>query len=97
MAEESYNNSKANNQQSNDEGINFQDLLYLCVKNWYWFLISLLIALSLGVMYITMTQPVYTRQASLLIRDDDKNQSISRDFGQFSSMGAKNSRMNLHN
>ena len=96
MAEESYN-SKPKNKESGEEGINFQDLLFLCVKNWYWFLISLLIALSLGVMYITMTQPVFTRQASLLIRDDDRNQSISRDFGQFSSMGATKNRMNLHN
>ncbi|MBQ1722375.1 MAG: chromosome partitioning protein ParA, partial [Muribaculaceae bacterium] len=96
MAEEAYN-SKGYPKKPNDDSINFQDLLFLCAKNWYWFLISLLIALSLGVMYIMITQPVYTRQASLLIREDDKNQAISKEFSQFSAMGVSKSRTNLHN
>ena len=95
MAED--NNLNGKKHKSGEDTINFQDILFLCIKNWYWFLISLLVALTLGVIYITVTQPVYTCQASLLIRDDDKNQAISRDFGQFMTMGTNKSRMNLHN
>ena len=56
----------------NEESIKFQDILALCLKNWLWIAISLVICVTLGVLYLMRTQPEYTRSASLLIKNDSR-------------------------
>lgn len=90
-----YNSSPASSADDVNDSIDFKQLVYLCVSHWYWFLISFVVACALGVLYILVTQPVYTRQASLLIRDDQG--SMAKDFGFFSEMGLSNSKTNLYN
>lgn len=80
-----------------NQSLNIQDFLYLCAAKWYWFLISFIVMLGLACLYILCSQPVYTRQASILIKDEDNNSSISSQFGQFSSMGIGKSNTNLYN
>lgn len=80
-----------------EDSINLQQLIQLCTANWYWFLISLLIALALAGVYILKTQPVYTKYASVLIKDNDTNSSMTKAFGAFTSMGNSFSRTNIHN
>ena len=80
-----------------NQSLNIQDFLYLCAAKWYWFLISFILMLGLACLYILCSQPVYTRQASILIKDEDNNSSISSQFGQFSSMGIGKSNTNLYN
>ena len=80
-----------------DDSINIQQLVQLCVSNWYWFLASIIVALALAAAYILTTQPVYTRKASVLIKDGDPSSSITKAFGSFTSMGQQYTRTNLHN
>ena len=49
-----------------NQSLNIQDFLYLCAAKWYWFLISFILMLGLACLYILCSQPVYTRQASIL-------------------------------
>mgnify|MGYP000308514139 FL=1 len=49
-----------------------QDLFYLCLSKWYWFVISLGITLSVAILYVLVTPPVYMRSAALLIKDESK-------------------------
>lgn len=79
-----------------DDSINIKQLIQLCTSHWYWFLISILIALTLAAAYILTKQPIYTRYAAVLIKDDT-NASLTRAFGAFTSMGSGYSRTNLHN
>ena len=99
MAEETYGYGyDASKQSGQDDGsIKIQELVYLCTSKWYWFLVSLVLAFSLAALYILVTQPIYTRQASILIKDDNSNSSLSKEFGQFSDMGLANSNTNLYN
>ena len=60
-----------------EDFIRIQDLFYLCVNKWYWFLISLAITIGIAIIYLLTTPPVYTRSASLLIKEDSKGNSLS--------------------
>lgn len=55
-----------------DDIIRISDLFSLCANRWYWFVISIVIAIVIAVVYLLTTPPVYTRSAALLIKDDQK-------------------------
>ena len=81
----------------NEDFEKIQEWLYLCLSRWYWFAISLVIALGLAVLYLMVTTPSYTRKMSILIKDDDKSRSLSNEFSQFSDMGIVGGKTNLYN
>lgn len=78
--------------------LRLQDLLALCVSNWKWFVLSLLIVVGLATTYLLMTPPQYTRTASLLIKDNTKKGStLSEDQNPFVDMSLFSSGTNVHN
>ncbi len=79
-----------------ESSFSFQDLLLLGIKKWYWFLISIILCLSLAILYILVTPPVYSRKTTILIKDKD-NHSLSSEFSQFSSIGVGRRNTNLYN
>lgn len=81
-----------------DDFIRIQDLYYLCLARWKWFVLSLAVCLGVAVIYLLKTPPVYTRTASLLIKEDAKGQSMSGDVGAaFSDLGLFQSSTNVNN
>ena len=81
-----------------DDFIRLQDLLYLCLAHWRWFLLSLAVTLGIAVYYILSTPNVYQRTASLMIKEDSKSQSISSDVASmFSDMGLSGGKSNVNN
>lgn len=81
-----------------DDFIRVQDLYYLCLARWKWFVLSLAVCLGFAVIYLLKTPPVYTRTASLLIKEDAKGQSMSGDVGAaFSDLGLFQSSTNVNN
>lgn len=59
-----------------------KDIFYLCLSNWYWFLISIVVCVSLGYFYVQITPPVYQRSISILIKSkENANEAILEDFG----------------
>ena len=94
MAEElnkQYPNSK------NEDFEKIQEWLYLCLSRWYWFALSLIVAFGLAMLYLLVTTPSYTRKTSILIKDEEKNRSLSSEFSQFSDMGLGVGKTNLYN
>ncbi len=83
-------------EQENDS-LRIQDLLFLCLAKWKWFVLSLVVCLGLAITYILRTQPVYTRTASVLIKEDSKGKTISSDLGDFSNLGLFQSKTNVNN
>lgn len=65
-------NNRANNKK-NDNVIPIRDLIFYCLKNWYWFVISLTIALGVAAYYIKSTPPKYVRYAEVLIKESGKS------------------------
>ena len=56
--------------QSSKNSLSFKEFIFLCLGRWWWFAISLVLVLGAGVVYILRTPPVYTRSASLLIKEE---------------------------
>ena len=74
--------------QSSGNSLGIKELAYLCLNKWYWFVICVVIALGIAALYIVSTPPVYTRSASLLIKEDNNGQSASSDASSmFANMG----------
>lgn len=80
--------------------IQIQDLLYLCLGKWHWFVISLALCLGIATFYLLTTPPIYTRTASILIKDESKGKSAPTeglenfgDFGMFTSTTNVNNEM----
>lgn len=53
------------------------DLFYLYLSKWKWFVLSVSLCLFLAYMHVKTTHPVYTRSASILIKDDRKGSSLN--------------------
>lgn len=82
------------NQQNNQ--LNLADMINFGLRNWYWFVISLFICLGLAFLYIKSTSKVYTRTASVLIKDDSKGGGIS-ESAAFQEVNLFNVKRNVDN
>ena len=58
--------------------LSFSDLLYIIKINWYWFVFSVIICLSLAFLYVKSTPKIYTRTASVLIKDNSSGSNLSQ-------------------
>lgn len=93
----SFQHNKTEQKQTEDL-IRLQDLLYLCLFRWRWFVISLFITISIATFYILTTPPIYIRSASILIKEDSKSQSISSDVASmFADFGLSQPNTNVNN
>lgn len=79
-----------------DDFIRIQDLFHTVISKWYWFVMSLLAALALVVLYLMVTPPTYTRSASILIKDDSKGASAGSIAG-FDDLGIFKTNTNVNN
>lgn len=86
------------NIQNNDDFLNIQELLLMCLSKWKWFVLSLVLALCCAVLYVLRTPPVYTRSASILIKEEGKGSgSLAGELSSFADMGMFSSGINVYN
>jgi len=57
---------------------NFQTIYTTIVLYWKWFLLSVIICVGIGLIYLRYSTPVYNMTAKLLIKDDDSKGGSSR-------------------
>lgn len=86
------------NNQDDEDTFNIRDFFLLCLARWRWFVVSILIFLGLGVLYILSTPKIYTRNAAVMIKDDKdaSKQSVANalsDIGLFQSSSNVNNEM----
>ncbi len=65
------------NSSRNDSNV-VLDLLTVLWRNRFWFFLSIVLALFLGVLYVRSTQKTYSRKAVILIKDDKKGGSMGQ-------------------
>lgn len=80
-----------------DDFIRIQDLWNMFVPKWYWFAISLFITLTIAVLYLLSTPPIYTRTAAILVKDNSKSSSSTSAMNDFSDLGIFKSNTNINN
>jgi uncharacterized protein involved in exopolysaccharide biosynthesis len=72
--------------------------LLLCLKNWYYFVISMVICVVLAVIYIKVATPVWEIDARVSLTEDDsfmKSGSLSQSKSLISTFGIGNSGQNI--
>lgn len=87
-----------NNDQEKDNSLQLRDIYNLCLQNWKWFVLSVVACLLISVIYLIKTPSVYTRSASLLIKEETKSGSVGSELSsQFSDLGIFSSSSNVYN
>ena len=95
--------SNANNHDESfldfQEDINIQDIIGLCINRWYWFVISLILCTGIAIGYLMITPPIFSRSASLLIKEDSKNSpsSINEELNNVGNLGLFAQNTNVNN
>lgn len=75
-----------------------KDFFLICTAKWHWFIISVIVCVSMAVLYILKTPPVYTRSAYLMVKEDSKGKSIGSDVSSmFADIGLTKSNANVNN
>jgi len=65
---------------SEDRPINWKKYLFLFLSNWYWFLITLGIALGITFFKIRYSVPQYQSNATLIIEENENSQDLMNQF-----------------
>ena len=71
---------------TSEENLDYRKLLKPYVKNWKWFVVSVLITVVLGFLYMRYTVPKFAVQAKIQILEDEKGPSqlnVFEDLGVF--------------
>ncbi|MDE5940846.1 MAG: polysaccharide biosynthesis tyrosine autokinase [Muribaculaceae bacterium] len=83
-------------QAQQNNGLTLKSIVAFSVTKWYWFVISLAVTLSVAALYLMKTTPEYTRTASLLIKNEDKNGTSGTSI-DMSEIGLVQKNSNLEN
>ena len=94
-------NNLTNNTPQEQQGSEFQilDLLAQCLQHWKWFVLSVAVCVGFAAFYLSTKPPVYSRTASLLIKEQGgKGSSLfSSEMENFAEMGLFSSKTNVNN
>lgn len=77
--------------------INIRDILFICLRKWYWFVISIVLCLGIAMFKTLRTQPVYSQSASILIKETYKGRSTNKGGASFDDFGLFTSNVNVSN
>ena len=82
------------NNKNTDTAFTISDLWHLCVARWRWFFASVSICFILAVIYILRTPYLYTRYATILVREESLGNNTTdnngKDFNQIGFVKQKN-------
>ncbi len=73
--------------------ITLKDLWVIFVDNIWLFVISIIICMSAAVWYIVRTPPLYTRTASVLVKDDSNSGGVNQEM--FATLGLEGAKTNI--
>ena len=90
---EQYNNQGS---QPQINAFTLQDLVDMVLRKWYWFVLSVIFFLGLGVLYILSTPPVYHREATIMVKDSRKG-SGANEMAIFGELAGLSTRRNVDN
>ena len=89
-------NSKLQEQESRNS-LNVTDIIGICLSNWYWFVICLCISCAGAVIYLRMTPPVFTRNTSIVIKEDANSKAVDDVFLRMRGNGVRQGNASLKN
>lgn len=94
---DSNNNNKKTQDGTDVVDFSFKEFLQICISKWYWFLLSIIICIGAGLLYILRQQPEYERSEEILIKDQDAGGGIGDIENAFSSFGLVSNNTSVYN
>ena len=89
-------NQNLNTQENTSSVVQFKTIFYSCLSRWYWFVLSVVLVMLCAEYYLLKTTPVFTRNAKVLIKSDDKGRSAG-DVSDFSDLGIFSNSVKINN
>ena len=80
------NSAEVRNAQSSMPTLRVSDVILILVSNWYWIILCLLLSWGVAELIIRTSRPVYTRSASILIKDSRGGNNGNVDISMFNDM-----------
>src|SRR5690554_4155109 len=98
-------NTNTNNIQTTaveDDSIDLKKIIFNFLRNWYWFVITVMIALSVALLYNKYATPVYEINSTILVEEENSSSSLGAGMGGlsqnvFQGLGGMGSMQNIHN
>ncbi len=88
MSEIEYNQKLQEKKEEESSSFNFETIYTAFILNWKWFLLSVIICVCIGLLYVRYKIPVYNITAKLLIKDDEnQGNSFSQTLEDITSLG----------
>ncbi len=86
-------------QNEEEENFNILEFLTILLSNWYWIVLSVVVALSIAYVYILRTPATYTRSSELLIKNDEKSggSGAAALSSEFENLGFLRNNANVNN
>lgn len=86
---------KKNRKNSRLNQVKITDVVFMTLRGWPWIILSVVVCVGLAVLYVLRTPSIYTRTASIVIKDDSKGKSVSSELDAFSDMGLIQTHSNI--
>ena len=80
-----------------DSDLNLMDFFKMGLANWYWFVLSVAVCIGVAVFYLKSTPNVYTRTASVLIKDDARGGQLASEATAFEDLNMLNVKSSVDN
>lgn len=74
------------NNNSEEEKVDFQEIVFKYFTYWKWFVISIVLCLAFAFLYLKRSAPVYSITSSIMIRDDKKGGGTN-ELAMFENLG----------
>ncbi|MFA6872501.1 MAG: GNVR domain-containing protein, partial [Bacteroidaceae bacterium] len=71
-------------------------ILDFLIGRWYWFLVSIIVCLTLMRVYISTIQPLYQHQTMVMIKSDDKS-GVSDEMSEFLELNGRGTKSMVEN
>ena len=73
------------------------DVFFRTLHFWPWLLLSVIISVGGGLLYVARTPSVFTQSASLLVKEEGKGKSTSGGYDEFGEFGLFSNNTNIQN
>ena len=80
-----------------EQSVNLQELILKYLAYWPWFVVSSLVCLALGFLYLEFTTPVYNVTAAIMIKDNKKGGGAASEMAAFKELDMFASNTNFDN
>ena len=90
------NTEQETNTRVEENELNLEDILQVVLANWHWFVLSVVVCAGAAFLYLKWAPKVYTRTASVLIKDDAKGGALS-ESAAFEDLGIFGTKRNVDN